>query len=75
MPLDPHDVQRDTTDDRGPEQAADELTVQRTATGYWVVQRGSVTVGGAMTQRAAERERDLRLRLRTRRVRRTVARV
>jgi hypothetical protein len=36
------------------------LTVRRTATGYWVVQRGSVELGGAPTRSGAEAERALR---------------
>lgn len=40
-----------------------ELTVQRTATGYWTVQRGDVALAGAMTRQAAEHERDLLQRL------------
>jgi hypothetical protein len=56
------------------------LTIGRTATGYWVVQRGSVDLAGALTRKAAEAERELRERLhnrgrlRGRRVRRPVRR-
>jgi ribosomal protein L37AE/L43A len=39
------------------------LTVRRTATGYWVVQRGSVTLAGGVTQAAAEAELKLLERL------------
>jgi hypothetical protein len=46
------------------------LTIKQTATGYWVVQRGSVPLAGAMTRQAAEAERDLRDRLHNRSVRR-----
>jgi hypothetical protein len=46
------------------------LTIKRTATGYWVVERGAVQVAGAMTRRAAEAERDLLNGLRGRSVRR-----
>jgi hypothetical protein len=74
MPRDPHDVQRDT-DDRGPQQAADKLIVKQTATGYWVVQRGDVTLAGAVTEPAAERERERMLSLARRGRRRTLARV
>jgi hypothetical protein len=35
------------------------LTVARTATGYWVVRRGSTQLAGALTRQAAERERTL----------------
>jgi hypothetical protein len=44
----------------------DRLTVRRTATGYWVVQRGAVHLSGALTREAAEAERDLLERLRNR---------
>jgi hypothetical protein len=37
----------------------DRLTVARTATGYWVVKRGSTQLAGALTREAAERERRL----------------
>jgi hypothetical protein len=43
------------------------LTVRQTATSYWVVQRGSVHLAGALTRKAAEAERELRERLRKRR--------
>jgi hypothetical protein len=42
------------------------LTIKQTATGYWVVQRGSVQLAGAVTRRAAEAERELAERLRNR---------
>ena len=42
------------------------LTVKQTATGYWVVQRGSVQLAGAVTRKAAEAERELAERLRDR---------
>jgi hypothetical protein len=42
------------------------LTIGQTATGYWVVQRGSVDVAGAPTRKAAEAECELRERLRSR---------
>jgi hypothetical protein len=42
------------------------LSVRRTDTGYWVVQRGSVTLAGGVTKAAAEAERDLAERLRDR---------
>jgi hypothetical protein len=47
------------------------LSVRRTATGYWVVARGSVTLTGAVTRAAAEAERDLLERLRERNRRRS----
>jgi hypothetical protein len=46
------------------------LTVRQTATGYWVVQRGSVQLAGAMTREAAEAERELLTRLARRTMRR-----
>jgi hypothetical protein len=42
------------------------LTVTRTATGYWVVKRGAVSLAGALTRQAAEHERDTLERLRRR---------
>jgi hypothetical protein len=42
------------------------LTITQTATGYWVVQRGSVQLAGAVTRKAAESERELLERLRAR---------
>jgi hypothetical protein len=42
------------------------LTVKRTATGYWVVQRGSVQLAGSVTRAGAEAERELLERLRQR---------
>jgi hypothetical protein len=47
------------------------LSVRRTATGYWVVVRGSVPLTGAVTRAAAEAERDLLERLRERNRRRS----
>jgi hypothetical protein len=46
------------------------LTIRETATGYWLVQRGSVQVASGPTRRAAEAERDLLERLRDRTSRR-----
>jgi hypothetical protein len=46
------------------------LTIKQTATGYWVVEQGSVQLAGAMTREGAESERDLRKRLRNRSLRR-----
>jgi hypothetical protein len=42
------------------------LTIGQTATGYWVVKRGSVHLAGALTRKAAEGERELLERLRDR---------
>jgi hypothetical protein len=44
----------------------EQLTVKQTATGYWIVQRGSVQLAGALTRESAEKERDLLRRLRAR---------
>ncbi len=48
------------TDDRHthPQPRTQSLTVRRTATGYWAVQRGSVQLAFAMTRQAAEHERE-----------------
>ena len=40
--------------------------MKRTATGYWVVQRGSVQLAGSVTRAGAEAERELLERLRER---------
>lgn len=53
---------------------AERLTVRQTATGYWVVQRGAVQLAGAVTQQAAEAERDLLESLRSRSLRRAPGR-
>ena len=42
------------------------LTIRQTATGYWVVQRGSVHLTGAVTRKGAEAERELLERLHAR---------
>jgi ribosomal protein L37AE/L43A len=47
-------------------QDAEQLTVKRTATGYWAVQSGSEQISGAVTRQAAEAERELMRRLRRR---------
>jgi hypothetical protein len=44
----------------------EQLTVKRTATGYWVVQSGVEQLSGAVTRQAAEAERELMRRLRRR---------
>jgi hypothetical protein len=46
------------------------LTIKQTRTGYWVVQRGGVSIAGAMTRKAAEAERELLRRLGDRSMRR-----
>jgi hypothetical protein len=51
---------------------AQELTVQQTATRYWVVLSGAVELAGAVTREAAEAERELLRRLHDRRVRRAI---
>ena len=43
-----------------------QLTVEKTATGYWVVQSGTEQLAGAVTRQAAEAERELMRRLRRR---------
>jgi hypothetical protein len=48
------------------------LTIKQTPTGYWVVQRGAVHLAGAPTRHAAEAERDLLDRLRSRSLRRPI---
>ncbi len=48
----------------------EQLTVQQTATRYWVVQRDAVHLAGAITREAAEAELDLLRRLSDRSVRR-----
>ena len=53
----------------------DRLTIKRTATGYWTVQRGSVHLTGSMTRKGAEAERDLLKRLSRRTVRRAAGRL
>jgi hypothetical protein len=50
------------------------LTIEQTATGYWTVRRGGVQLAGAMTREAAERERDMLLRLSERTQKRSRAR-
>jgi hypothetical protein len=42
---------------------AQPLTVERTVTGYWTVQRDGVPLAGAMTRTAAERECEMLSRL------------
>ena len=49
----------------------DRLTIRRTATGYWVVQRGGVQLAGCLTREAAEAECNLLERLRDRSRRRS----
>jgi hypothetical protein len=46
-----------------PRAGARRLTIKQTRTGYWVVQRGDVSIAGAMTRKAAEAERELLRRL------------
>jgi hypothetical protein len=48
----------------------EQLTVQQTATHYWVVQREGVDVAGAVTREGADAECELLRGLRARRVRR-----
>jgi hypothetical protein len=53
-----------------PRGRARRLTIKQTSTGYWVVERGGVSVAGAMTRKAAEAERELLRRLGDRSLRR-----
>jgi hypothetical protein len=48
-----------TTRRKGGEVQGEPLKIKQTATGYWVVERGTVQLAGAMTRHAAEAERDL----------------
>jgi hypothetical protein len=68
------DVQRERQDGGARPRDADQLVVAQTATGYWVVRRGDVQLAGAVTQRAAERERERMRRLASRSPRRTLVR-
>ncbi|HEY4428365.1 MAG TPA: hypothetical protein VGN08_09200 [Solirubrobacteraceae bacterium] len=54
---------------------SEQLTINKTATGYWTVQRGATPLAGSMTRKGAEAERELLKRLSRRRVRRAAARV
>jgi len=54
---------------------SERLTIKKTATGYWTVQRGAVHLTGATTRKGAEAERDLLRRLGRRNVRRAEQRV
>jgi hypothetical protein len=67
----PANLQRTTQRAMRPEQ----LTIQRTATGYWTVQRGAIHVAGSMTREGAEAERELLRRLSRRSVKRARGRV
>lgn len=49
------------------------LRVRKTATGFWVVERGSVQVGSGPTRKAAEAERNLFERLWRARPKRSLA--
>ena len=69
-----NESQRHTEDEASERTAAQKLVVAQTATGYWVVKRGDVAMAGAMTERAAQRERERMVRLAGRSVRRTLAR-
>jgi len=53
-----------------PRAAARRLTIKQTQTGYWVVERGGISIAGAMTRTGAEAERELLRRLGDRRLRR-----
>jgi hypothetical protein len=57
-------------------QEDEQLTVKQRANNYWVVERGTDEIAGALTRQAAESERELvrRLRRRTAQMRRTAPR-
>ncbi|MCW3031881.1 MAG: hypothetical protein QOK19_12 [Solirubrobacteraceae bacterium] len=57
MPHDPNVPGSPATD------PPESLAIERTATGYWSVQRGSVQLAFAMTRSAAEHERETLQRL------------
>ena len=42
---------------------APQFTLERTATGYWMVKRGAVHLASSMTRKGAEAERELLQRL------------
>jgi hypothetical protein len=50
------------------------LTIKKTPTGYWTVQRGAVHLTGSMTRKGAEAERELLKRLGRRSIRRAPVR-
>jgi hypothetical protein len=52
----------------------EQLTIKKTPTGYWTVQRGAVHLTGSMTRKGAEAERELLKRLSRRSIRRAPAR-
>jgi hypothetical protein len=52
----------------------EQLTIKKTPTGYWTVQRGATQLAGSMTRKGAEAERELLKRLSRRSVRRAAAR-
>ena len=54
---------------------SEQLTIKKTATGYWTVQRGATQLAGSSTRKGAEAERELLKRLSRRSVRRASARV
>ncbi len=57
-------------------QEDEQLTVKQRASNYWVVERGPDEIAGALTRQAAESERELvrRLRSRTAQMRRAAPR-
>jgi len=57
-------------------QEDEQLTVKQRANNYWVVERGTDEIAGALTRQAAESERELvrRLRRRTAQMRRVAPR-
>jgi hypothetical protein len=55
-------------------QEDEQLTVKQRANNYWVVERGTDEIAGALTRQAAESELVRRLRRRTAQMRRTAPR-
>jgi hypothetical protein len=53
---------------------AQQLTIKKTATGYWTVTRGAIHLAGSMTRKGAEAERELLERLRRQSVKRAAPR-
>ena len=52
-------------------QPEQQLSIKQTRTGYWSVQRGSVSISGAMTRKGAEAECELLSRLTNSQMRRS----
>jgi len=69
-----HYMMKDPSRNPSDDEQVERLTINRTATGYWTVQREGKDVAGSMTLRGAEAERELMVRLGRRSVRRTAVR-